>query len=817
MAKLKSKWLGLLSISTLAIAPVVSSCSLTDAINQYITNVKTGAADSVISKIISNDDGHNHLTNNTPPTKEEIKQAKENTDDNKPVEPAVDRQKDNSNNNANSTSSRSGISSSNTSTTATSNVSTSETTSQPTTIPTDNTYSNAYIYKVRTNGGPMKNRKYETERLVITLRDGQNIDTDIFTPVLPSSTLNGIEIHGLVQPKETPIDRFIKPNEYSASDLLSKQANDQINEIANVYENKEQTMMTYKDPYTGVSFNQFKVKRLYKMENKPVEDAVYYFTPAELVLFAQEFKRKVPFGPEIKRLVSININSNRLNSRVNGLYHVGDYQIDINTTTYIPFKEQMGSYEKIGAIMATVFHEYMHHFSTVYIQNAGFDNIFFGANTPTINQLNPTLSPDILQDKKLYYNPRLNPNNDQGSVLNWNYYFINNFYNLLNYDVEDPGYIRPALTYLWPAVGNNKTGGILGNMFSPNWIWNTANRPTNLTPEELETKAYFDSQKLFSLTVKMFGYNYSIIELIPREYTKFAYESYFNINESRNKLASNQYLNRSQTEALSLSYFGATISPTNPYQTNFNIAPSAQAEDWSKVYLNSLGGPNRTGMFISQAAVSPNSVFDISEFRYVDKDGEPQRLPDEKTKNRSVEFYQEFLKVMGYGKSLAQIYYEDNTSQNTGATVKQFNRVKFSGYLPDNKYTGMVIKDGSTYKTVTFDYIPTFNFFGHYNLNPGARYGTEQRKEELGDRLYPENKFISYVTKQFVSLNKNSQLFMWIDKNKNGRYDEGEIDQDFQWSLPIARFVSSSEATSQGGRPLTAILDKNDNRVLKLV
>ncbi|UWV92606.1 hypothetical protein [Mycoplasmopsis cynos] len=55
------------------------------------------------------------------------------------------------------------------------------------------------------------------------------------------------------------------------------------------------------------------------------------------------------------------------------------------------------------------------------------------------------------------------------------------------------------------------------------------------------------------------------------------------------------------------------------------------------------------------AIAFPNSVFDISGFRYIENKNNKKvkaKLPSVKSKNRSLEFYKLFLETMGYGKTI---------------------------------------------------------------------------------------------------------------------------------------------------------------------
>ncbi|UWV77900.1 hypothetical protein [Mycoplasmopsis cynos] len=100
------------------------------------------------------------------------------------------------------------------------------------------------------------------------------------------------------------------------------------------------------------------------------------------------------------------------------------------------------------------------------------------------------------------------------------------------------------------------------------------------------------------------------------------------------------------------------------------FSPSGNAEDWSKTYLNNFDSPTRQYWFQDGVGINPNdgtrkdnaiafpnSVFDISGFRYIENKNNKKvkaKLPSVKSKNRSLEFYKLFLETMGYGKTISK-------------------------------------------------------------------------------------------------------------------------------------------------------------------
>ncbi|MCU9939669.1 hypothetical protein NW739_02630 [Mycoplasmopsis felis] len=87
---------------------------------------------------------------------------------------------------------------------------------------------------------------------------------------------------------------------------------------------------------------------------------------------------------------------------------------------------------------------------------------------------------------------------------------------------------------------------------SPKSIWDIANSGI-VSPENARAvnygQLYYSPSGSFSTDYKKIKYNYSLTELLPREYTKYAFESYFSMNDE-NKAAEN-----AQKKLPSISWF----------------------------------------------------------------------------------------------------------------------------------------------------------------------------------------------------------------------------------------------------------------------
>ncbi|TDV24455.1 hypothetical protein BCF59_0426 [Mycoplasmopsis mustelae] len=640
----------------------------------------------------------------------------------------------------------------------------------------------------------------------------------------------------------------IQPNEVYFAKNLSQLEKDQalaaynktsvmdINEIPEKND-RGQWYLEYRDPFTNILF------RDYSYHTNEDGSHRYMLGRHGLIDLAQEFKRKVPFGPEVFDLEAINVNNfNVIDEKANGLYIPNIKNIYINGSAFA--EKNFNSYQIIGGIMPTLFHEYMHHWSNSYpeaVEN-GIQVSKSIAEPTSENQKRVT---------KIYYNPGLqlsdsSTNQTSGLVQSWDSYFANNFYKLLNYDVNQYGYLsEDDIAIFDPSRGLNfnippledEINNFLFKRLTPKKIWEIANnkpRPQELSRFEENTPLYYSPDRAFSLSLGNLRYVYSLTELLPREYTKYAYESYFQIDDE-NPTA------KAAPGQATITWFGTTYYRNDPNTGKVYsvFSPSANAEDWSKVYLNNFDSKSRSGMFlrgdrpfdeenfpglIVNSTIMPNSVFDISSYRYENDKylginfwGQPSyelrvhTLPPEKTQNRSQEFYDLFLNAMGYGKTINQIFYQSSWKwgQNKGSVdvdESKANKVKFTGFLPDKKYDGIVVTkpNGGGFEKTYFNYYDTFSFFGHKELDGGATLIkdekiTDRRQKQLENRIYPgtssngelNKDYVSYITKDYVNLYDNSQVFLWEDKNKDNQVQPDELNSS-DISLPENRSVTNS-------------------------
>ncbi|RIV16967.1 MYPU_1760 family metalloprotease [Mycoplasmopsis gallopavonis] len=583
----------------------------------------------------------------------------------------------------------------------------------------------------------------------------------------------------------------IRKSEFSSLELSNEDLAklNQVGELPKLITDSKtkQRFYQYQDPYTGIIF------RDYEFLVPDSEQKDFLFGPQGLQILAQEFKRKVPFGPEVYDLQAININAPLgLSKNFHGLYTQEIKTIYINGDEYKNTNASL--YDKVALLMPTIFHEYMHHWASSYVSVAPKFN---GMNEQSlVNKIEPS----VLKPFPVIYQP--DPLSENGNIETWNRDFANNFIKLLNYDFNKKVVLPENLFELFEISEQDQTKFIFEN-FTLAQLWKIANFETKpqFNEKELNNRYYIDALKNYSNKLNDIFYYYSMTELVPREYTKYAYESYYNINERRTNLITN-----GQNYLVS-SWFGSySFSNTNKIVTSFN--PSSNNIDWSRTYLNGLSNPNRAGNFIQNATYYPNNIFEIRDFKYQNPDNEIQNLEETRSKNRSVEFYQTFLKAMGYGRTISNFSKVQN-SQN-------HETFRFSGYLPNKTYSGFALKNqsGKIYKTIGLKYNSIFNFFGHYDFDQGARLfnqqnndPTNERLTQINNRLYPKNKYFSYTTNDFFDVVDESVIYLWKDLNNDGKAQENELDKQTPITLPQARFASSIRQ-HQNGSDLVALYNE---------
>ncbi|VEU76269.1 MYPU_1760 family metalloprotease [Mycoplasmopsis columboralis] len=559
--------------------------------------------------------------------------------------------------------------------------------------------------------------------------------------------------------------------------------------------------LEYIDPYTKIIFRDY----AYFVDGN--NNKRYLLGKNALVKFAQEFKRKVPFGPEVFYLEAININDfNVIPKSANGAYIPQSKNIYLNGFAFL--EKNISLYSIMSSLMGTLFHEYIHHWANTYAQTALIID-------PFNNNKN-----DFGNEKIIYHGA--SEEGELNETQLWNGYFSKEFKNLLNWNINIKADLTGNSNYdLLSDIAKSK---LLHNYFSPNELWEYAN--TNVDKFHFDDKKefWYTSDGTFVINPKSLQYIFSLTELVAREYTKFAFENYYPLNDGIYPESSN-----------STSYFGWFGNSVVSKQ-GYTLSTYGAGNDWMRTYLlNSATAYTNRGFDINEYLAFPDNVFAFNYKGTVTGDdnfdsSSIYTLKDEFKNNRSSKFYELFLDTMGYGKAIAQIFpkiqwkwndkIDDNTKLHesiwTDDVAKEY--VKFSGYLPNKKYSGFVIvsKDNKILQSTKFQYQDTFNFFGKSEFDTGAiMLNDQERQKQLQSRIYPNPKevYYPYITEDYVKLHDGDSIYFWIDDNKNNIIEENEIKYNDHISLPEFRRVSNAHSTTTR-IVKTTYLEPKENKIL---
>ncbi|QGZ97945.1 hypothetical protein GE118_04030 [Mycoplasma sp. NEAQ87857] len=547
--------------------------------------------------------------------------------------------------------------------------------------------------------------------------------------------------------------------------------------------------LEYVDNYTGIKFIEFKI---------PGHN--YFLGASGLVTLAQEFKRKISFGPEVHYLRNIYINFTEAQPLgTDGAYinETRSIYLSINPATYSNVPANLLVYK----LMPTLFHEYMHFWAYIYLRTA----------IKKDNTINNVQNIELVENQDGKLLPKL-----------WNKTFVDKFKTLLNFDFDKVGYLDlNKLRKLYSNTLQADTSNItLWNNLSLHDLWRIGNEGVVYSFNGINNPIYtispFVNEGLL-LNNHSLAYSYGMDELLAREYTKFGYEPYFDM---KNQGSVNLF-----SKPTDINFYGTYAF--NGGKTN--VYPNAYSEDWSKVYaLNLFNYPN---LFNENSIMYPNNVFKFDTFLYTEKanasspsSNQIHTFDANRSNDRTREFYDLYLDYMGYGKSVAQVIFRDSNQEvlqnskykisfaNSGQDILYFDAI---GYLPNKEASGIVaISDGTILSSTLIKYQDTFNFFGHKEIDKGANLTSGDnlsttREWQINNRIYPETKYYQYYTQNQIKINYSAnkyQLKFWKDLNNDNKPQMNEI-LDMDLTIPsvkllepgwksITKTTSSSNATS---------------------
>lgn len=613
-----------------------------------------------------------------------------------------------------------------------------------------------------------------------------------------------------------------KPNHLNEEEFAKKEeeynnipenANDLIVEKSFTAEGIQFFYKEYVDPYTGIKF------RDYSYYTEPNTGQKRYFLGENgLALLAFEFRRKVTFGPEVNTLDSINVNNfNVIESGANGIYIPALRQIHINS--FSSLEAGLDLYSKVKGMMGTLFHEYMHHWASTYAEignpmantNRTY-NIFTQGRIRNANVL--TRFPFTTRIR--YYGTSNSTRSADGF---WSTYFAYNFYRLLNYDTTET--FRDARESAFEIENGeidyrdelrySTLTNYSFNHYSLNEIFTFANAHSSYYPtpnnayrsliNKFQTTGYVNFANFGTFSSGQTGvspetirYLYSLTELVPREWSKFAFDPYFKPSERANFVQNPS----NPGQSWGLAWGGFYKNQRNGQST---FIPSSLGDDWSKVYLMNLSAIRNGAIgpynFDKKDVVYPNTVKSLQGSTWENLWKNTPR--ESKITDRSKDFYSVFLNTMGYGKTISQIITDVKqppvgTINGAQPEKETQSQIKFLGYLPqDTKFKGLVFENTSNsatpYQVAEFQFKNFFDFF-------------KEDKRELENELTNNQEFKSYITKDFVNfatVDTNKTIKYWEDKNNDSNFTPDEIVSG-TITLPTNRFTTTLNTANKDYR-----------------
>lgn len=602
--------------------------------------------------------------------------------------------------------------------------------------------------------------------------------------------------------------KYYSQEEFDAADLLDK------------------NFVAYFDPDTTITFYSYKIN-----------DGEPFLDKEGLKELANYFKKIATFGPEVKMLNSIILdNRDIIGKNTLGQYVLQTREIYINTSTYDKLAGSgVTNTEKVKMIMPTLFHEYMHHWAGCY------------ASTGLPKEYDSRNIEDILYK----------PSGYDSSPQIWNKYFVNNFKNILNYDKEP--FNGTSKTEYYPKEVNEKSpyGTVaIQNYMNLKNIFDYSNYGESLNKKFITQKPFSNfkegtkfafnpqSQSYYRFSEpNQLSYFYSMTELVPREWTKAAFISPFKITSkqitqptgitktvySDNAITKNykdnsgrkytagafgalvenpsfnqfsikneQFINQINIFNSNVNKFYHDSSPVEKFydgKKEYQYSTNSLIEDWRRTTETTFRFADKK-ISLNDTTFYPNNVFGGY---YSSHSG------DKPLTNKSKEFLNLYLEIMGYGKLISQIIprfdkfsWIDSNSINSNADM--LNEFKILGYVPNKKFKALYYTNNSNQlikvplellQINNKDIASTFRIkkepiVGLYDDDFESKVLNPDIHHMLGG-----TDIYSYSTKyiNYKNIKSQSEIFFWEDKNNdNVMTDEEKI---YNVALPNHRSVSS--------------------------
>ncbi|MGL5643566.1 MAG: MYPU_1760 family metalloprotease, partial [Metamycoplasmataceae bacterium] len=442
-----------------------------------------------------------------------------------------------------------------------------------------------------------------------------------------------------------------------------------------------------------------------------------------LALINERIKKDLQFGPEIEVLKSIRFNNlNVLSRNVNGQYSPSTLEMDISIDHFLNEFRNIPVEEKIELVFPTIFHEYGHHFSNMFITSIAksdsrnsaklYTKYFNNANISAHKNISSTFLNAF--EKALYY--------DDSEVSN-----------LLNSDTNDVSSVKSARN----LYNLSNSIDIKNNIEGEDYLEIDKFRFSNNIP-------FRNVEASFPVNSDRYTYLFSIDELLTRKLQQITYID----NRNGNSIANNT----------------TTFSGTE-YRDGYS--PSTMATDISRNKSIEYFGNNNYGL--SEKLLLMDYPYGG---RFNKQDGSTITI------DPTVEaLWNAYYDIAGFDYGISQIYMNNSSnllsnSSRTPMSSRDFELIKFNGFLsnsPLKNYKGLLLfsKEGSykEYKFLENNY--------QYSLM-GAKSGVLNKSRDLNKQ---QNKF-GYST-DYIDITKvdfSHPIRVWDDKNNNNRYDPLEYE-----------------------------------------
>lgn len=490
----------------------------------------------------------------------------------------------------------------------------------------------------------------------------------------------------------------------------------------------------------------------YKNDSNPDNDDykdIYFLGEEGREELSERIRTNLQFGPEIHQLKAINLNRgpSYISTKSKGQYVSAANEIDINLNAFaddllnIADKKTLSAREKVDMIFPTIYHEYYHHFSSVFL---GY-------------------TPEMVE--KWVKNPLSEPKLNESL-------FWQNWLSYLNYDktyksTESP---KPATNHFYNP----------NNFYTTKQLFDIANRNdlefANLNYQlikGIETHDKDDLEYLFSFE-ELFTRKFQEISYLPFALRRQGWSENARLvpdNETKYSKWYGVYQPRvihtkiPSMNSLTLELFrNRQLSVPNSHSESEKLSLKKFEQEW-----NSLKDYIRDNPY-NPEPTSPHS-------------SQPSNVR---------EFANLYRELAGYGAPIAQIYEENTTEfvalkgKNPIITKnKNTNRVKISGYIKKEReeeleYVRFGGKNGITFKVQK----PTKYRYSNlkFKINPWDLTFTSIDKEEYvpylataedGDYQLLDKQVGDEIEFGFKN-DRNSNKITWEiindDKNSNQEY-----------------------------------------------